>query len=90
MSLSGPSGYEETPAQGSRHRAGVRGPRIELANGGRWGLHRHLEVFGDGKAALRDAIDAGILDVLGPVASREEFAQRLTAIGIVDRSDTPL
>jgi hypothetical protein len=48
----------------------------------------HLEVFGDGKAALRDAIDAGILDVLAPVASREEFAQRLTAIGIVDRSDT--
>jgi hypothetical protein len=63
---------------------------IELANGGRWGLHPHLEVFGDGKAALRDAIDAGILDVLGPVASREEFARRLTAIGIVDRSDTPL
>jgi len=46
--------------------------------------------LGNGKAALRDAIDAGILDVLGPVTSREEFAQRLTAIGIVDRSDTPL
>lgn len=24
----------------------------------RWGLHPHLEVFGDGKAALRDATDA--------------------------------
>ena len=39
------------------------------------------------KAALRDAIDAGILDVLGPVASPDEFARRLIAIGIVDRSD---
>jgi hypothetical protein len=63
---------------------------IELANDGRWGLYPHLEVFGDGKAALREAIDAGILDVLAPVVSREEFAQRLTAIGIVDRSDMPL
>ncbi len=35
-------------------------------------------------------IDAGILDVLGPVGSREEFARRLIAIGIVDRSDAPL
>jgi hypothetical protein len=61
---------------------------IELANGGRWGLYPHLEVFGDGRAALRDAIDAGILDVLGPVASREEFARRLVALGMVDRSDT--
>ncbi|MGC1852402.1 MAG: hypothetical protein WA687_08190 [Solirubrobacterales bacterium] len=63
---------------------------IELANGGRWGLYPHLEVFGDGKGALRDAIDAGILDVLGPVASPEEFARRLIAIGIADRSDAPL
>lgn len=63
---------------------------IELGNGGRWGLYPHLEVFGDGKVALRDAIDAGILDILGPVASHEEFARRLIAIGIVDRSDAPL
>lgn len=63
---------------------------IELSNGGRWGLHPHLEVFGDGRTALRDAIDAGILDILGPVASSEEFARRLIAIGIVDRSDAPL
>lgn len=63
---------------------------IELANGGRWGLYPHLEAFGDGKEALRDAIDAGILDVLGPAASSEEFARRLIAIGIVDRSDAPL
>lgn len=78
-------------AGGSPGQAGeFRVTLIELANGGRWGLHPHLEVFGDGKAALRDAIDAGILDVLAPVASREEFARRLTAIGIVDRSDTPL
>jgi hypothetical protein len=63
---------------------------IELGNGGRWGLFPHLEVFGDGKAALREAIDIGILDVLDPVDSREEFARRLIAIGIVDRSDTPL
>lgn len=63
---------------------------IELGNGGRWGLYPHLEVFGDGRAALRDAIDAGILDILGPVASPDEFARRLIAIGIVDRSDAPL
>jgi hypothetical protein len=63
---------------------------VELGNGGRWGLHPHLEVFGDGRAALRDAIDAGILDILGPVASPDEFARRLIAIGIVDRSDAPL
>lgn len=63
---------------------------IELGNGDRGGLYPHLEVFGDGKAALRDAIDAGILDVLGPVASSEEFARRLSAIGIADRSDAPL
>lgn len=63
---------------------------IELGNGGRWGLYPHLEVFGDGKTALRDAIDAGILDILGPVAGPEQFARRLIAIGIVDRSDAPL
>ena len=40
--------------------------------------------------ALRDAIDAGILDILGPVTSTEEFARRLVAIGIGDRSDAPL
>lgn len=63
---------------------------IELGNGGRWGLYPHLEVFGDGKGALSDAIDAGILDILGPVSRPEEFARRLVAIGIVDRSDAPL
>lgn len=62
----------------------------ELGNGGRWALYPHLEVFGDGKGALSDAIDAGILDVLGPVSSPDEFARRLIAIGIVDRSDAPL
>jgi hypothetical protein len=60
-----------------------------LDHGLRRGIN-HLEVFGDGEAALREAIDAGILDVLGPVGSREEFARRLVAIGIVDRSDAPL
>jgi len=39
---------------------------------------------------LRDAIDAGILDILGPVSRPEEFARRLIAIGIVDRSDASL
>jgi hypothetical protein len=63
---------------------------IELGDGGHWGLYPHLEVFDDGKAALRDAIEAGILDILSPVPSREQFARRLIAIGIVDRSDAPL
>ena len=82
----GDYGDTGSPGQGGEFKVTL----IELANGGRWGLFPHLEVFGDGKAALRDAIDAGILDVLGPVASSEEFARRLSAIGIVDRSDAPL
>jgi hypothetical protein len=75
-----------SPGQGGEFKVTL----IELGNGGRWGLYPHLEVFGEGKAALRDAIDAGILDILGPVASGDEFARRLIAIGIVDRSDAPL
>lgn len=75
-----------SPGQGGEFKVTL----IELGNGGRWGLYPHLEVFGEGRAALRDAIDAGILDILGPVASGDEFARRLIAIGIVDRSDAPL
>jgi hypothetical protein len=75
-----------SPGQGGEFKVTL----IELGNGGRWGLYPHLEVFGEGKAVLRDAIDAGILDILGPVASGDEFARRLIAIGIVDRSDAPL
>lgn len=75
-----------SPGQGGEFKVTL----IELGNGGRWGLYPHLEVFGEGRAALRDAIDAGILDILGPVARGDEFARRLIAIGIVDRSDAPL
>jgi hypothetical protein len=53
-------------------------------------LHPHLEAFGDGIGSLRQAIEAGLLDRLDPVFSREEFARRLIAIGMVDRSDWPL
>lgn len=63
---------------------------IELGQGGPWGLHPHLEVFGDGNAALRRAIAAGLLDSLGRVGSREEFAWRLIDLGFFDRSDRPL
>jgi hypothetical protein len=82
----GDYGQDGSPGRGGEFKVTL----IELGNGGRWGLYPHLEVFGDGKAVLRDAIDAGILDILGPVASREQFARRLIAIGIVDRSDAPL
>lgn len=63
---------------------------IELTIGRRWALHPHLEAFGDGNGALRRAIEAGLLDALRPVGSREEFARRLLAIGMVDGSDEPL
>jgi hypothetical protein len=63
---------------------------VELHGDRRWSLYPHLEAFGDGVGALRRAIEAGLLDALGPVNSREEFARRLLAIGLVDRSDTPL
>ncbi|MBN9624210.1 MAG: hypothetical protein J0H06_14895, partial [Actinobacteria bacterium] len=56
----------------------------------RWSLNPHLEAFGDGDGALLRAIDAGILDALGPVASRDEFARRLLAMGMIDDSDEPL
>jgi hypothetical protein len=63
---------------------------VELHGDRRWRLYPHLEVFGDGVRALRRAIDAGLLDLLGPVNSRAEFARRLLAIELVDRSDHPL
>ena len=63
---------------------------IELTVGRRWAFHPHLEAFGDGNGALRRAIDAGLLDALRPVGSREEFARRLLAIGMLDGSDEPL
>ena len=63
---------------------------IELHGDRRWSLYPHLEVYGEGVGALRRAIDAGLLDVLGPVNSRDEFARRLLAIGLIDRSDNPL
>lgn len=64
---------------------------VELHGDRRWSLYPHLEVFGDGVAALRRAIDAGLLDVLRPpVNSRDEFTRRLLAIGLIDRSHNPL
>jgi hypothetical protein len=63
---------------------------IELVDGGHWSLYPHLEVFGEGTDALRRAIAAGLLEALGPVASREDFGRRLIALGLVDRSDALL
>jgi hypothetical protein len=63
---------------------------VELHGDRRWSLYPHLEVYGESVPALYRAIDAGLLGVLGPVNSRDEFARRLLAIGLVDRSDTPL
>lgn len=63
---------------------------IELANGRRRALYPHLEAFGEGTDALRRGIAAGLLEALGPVASRGEFGRRLIALGFVDRSDSPL
>jgi len=63
---------------------------IELRHGHGPALTPHLEAFGDGDGALRRAIDAGLLEALRPVASREEFSRRLLAIGMVDGSDEPL
>jgi hypothetical protein len=63
---------------------------IELTVGRRRSLNPHLEAFGDGDGALRRAIDAGLLEALGPVGSRDEFSRRLLAMGMVDGSDEPL
>ncbi|HEX6782166.1 MAG TPA: hypothetical protein VF125_09075 [Solirubrobacterales bacterium] len=63
---------------------------IELHGDRRWSLYPHLEVFGEGVGALRRGIDAGLLDLLGPVSSGDEFGRRLLGIGLIDRSDTPL
>ncbi|MBS1887573.1 MAG: hypothetical protein JSU06_10330 [Actinobacteria bacterium] len=64
---------------------------VGLGCGRRWALHPHLEAFGDGRGALRRAIDGGLLEAIArPVAGREEFARRLLAIGMVDGSDEPL
>jgi len=50
-----------------------------------------MEVFGEAFRALRRGIDVGLLDVLHPpVNSRDEFARRLLAIGLIDRSHNPL
>lgn len=38
----------------------------------RWSLYPHLEVFGEGVGSLRRGIDAGLLDLLGQVNSRDE------------------
>jgi hypothetical protein len=64
---------------------------VELPMAGRGpALHPRLGCFGDGVGSLRGAIEAGLLDALGPVAGREEYSRRLVAIGMVDRSDRPL
>jgi hypothetical protein len=63
---------------------------VQLTHGRGPALTPRLVAFGDGGRALRRAIDAGLLDALGPVASREEFARRLLAMGMVDGSDEPL
>ncbi|HET7444546.1 MAG TPA: hypothetical protein VFJ57_07805 [Solirubrobacterales bacterium] len=49
-----------------------------------------LVAFGEAAGALQRALDAGLLDVLGSVGSRDEFSRRLIAIGIIDRSDERL
>ncbi len=50
-------------------------------------LFPHLGAFGDGAGALRQALDAGLLDVLAPVNSRDEFSRRLLAIRMIDCLD---
>lgn len=51
-------------------------------------VYPRLEAYGEAAGALQRALDGGLLDVLGPVAGRNEFAGRLLAIGMADRSDT--
>lgn len=63
---------------------------VELRHGRGRALTPRLEAFRDGDGALRRAIDAGLLDTLGPVADHEEFSRRLLAMGLVDGSDEPL
>jgi hypothetical protein len=68
--------------------------KVELVDlqgpGGRWVLNPRLTCFGDAVGLLRRAIEAGLLDAVGPVSDRGAFARRLIAMGMVDRSDRQL
>lgn len=65
---------------------------IELRPHGREGpLHPHLEVFGDGLGAMKEAFDMGLESALVETyATRDEFTAALTGIGLCDRSDHPI
>ncbi|MBA3865968.1 MAG: hypothetical protein H0X42_06430 [Solirubrobacterales bacterium] len=63
---------------------------VELFHRRQCVLLPHLRVFWDGTDSLRRAVEAGLLDALRPVASRDAFARRLLLLGMVDRSDVPL
>jgi hypothetical protein len=63
---------------------------MELMHGRGPALTPRLDVFGEGEGALRRAVEAGMLEALRPVSSRDEFARRLLAMGMVDGSDSPL
>jgi len=47
----------------------------------------HVEAFGEGRGALRRAIDSGLLDQLKAVRDHVEFSRRLVGIGLKDLSD---
>lgn len=48
-------------------------------------LYPHLEAFGEAAGSLRRALDAGLLDVLGPVADHGEFTRRLLSLGMIEQ-----
>ncbi len=56
-------------------------------------LYPQLCVFGDGAAALDALLDlegADLKALLAPLSGHEEMSRRLVALGLRDRSDSPL
>jgi hypothetical protein len=54
---------------------------VELHGDRRWSLYPHLGSTARESGRCVGESNAGLLDVLGPVNSRDEFARRLLAIG---------
>jgi hypothetical protein len=54
-------------------------------------LSPQLHVFGDATGALKEALDAGLSDVMAQeYRNKDDFARALIEIGIADRSDFPI
>ena len=63
--------------------------RLQDGRGG-YELVPQLQVFGDATKSLKAAIGLGLLEAMDAVRDRDEFTERLTAMGLRDRSALPV